>query len=58
VTLGAMRADAMGDVPLPAARLAWRFPSAPVRSDADPASAAPYRERLSCAGRLIHRFLP
>jgi len=58
VTFGAMRADAMGDVPQPAARLAWRFPIVPVRPDADPASAAPYRGRLSCAGRLIQQTLP
>ena len=51
MTFGATRAEAMGDVPQPAARLAWRFPNVPVRTDADPASAVPYRGRLSCAGR-------
>jgi 3-oxoacyl-[acyl-carrier protein] reductase len=58
VTVGAMRADAMGDVPQPAARLAWQFPNVLVRTDADPASAVPYRGRLACAGRPIHRALP
>jgi len=58
VIFGAIRADAMGDVPQPAARLPSQFPNVPVRTDADPASAAPYRGRLSCAGCPIHRPLP
>jgi len=57
VTFGAMRADAVADVPQPAVRSTWRNSNAPVRPDADPDRAAPRRTRPLFAGHHIHRSL-
>jgi len=54
VTLGALRADAVADVPQPVARSAWRRLNAPVRPDADPDRAVSFRTRLFSAGHHIH----